>query len=191
MASRSPAKGKTARAKRASRAPAARPAPVAKATKPARAAQGAKAAARRPAARARATGRPPATVRAVPAPAAAEKSTALREQFLERMRQMLLAKRKELVSGVRESSLQSIQASAEVIQDIADQASTAYTKEFLLSIGDTERRLLQQVDDALQKIRRKSYGLCEKCSEPIGEKRLEALPFAKLCIRCQEEEERR
>jgi DnaK suppressor protein len=47
------------------------------------------------------------------------------------------------------------------------------------------------VDDALQKIRRKSYGLCERCGEPIGEKRLEALPFAKLCIRCQEEEERR
>ena len=45
--------------------------------------------------------------------------------------------------------------------------------------------------EALDKIRRKNYGLCEKCGEPVGEKRLEALPFAKLCIRCQEEEERR
>ena len=112
-----------------------------------------------------------------------------REHFLDRMRQSLLAKRRELVSGVRGSSKDSMEASAEVIQDIADQASTAYTKEFLLSIGDTERRLLQQVDAALDKIRRKSYGFCEKCGEPIGEKRLEALPFAKFCIRCQEEEE--
>jgi DnaK suppressor protein len=87
--------------------------------------------------------------------------------------------------------MDSMEASAEAIQDIADQASTAYTKEFLLSIGDTERRLLQQVDHALDKIRRKSYGLCEKCGEPVGEKRLEALPFAKLCIRCAEEEEGR
>jgi DnaK suppressor protein len=107
------------------------------------------------------------------------------------MRQTLLVKRRELVSGVRGSSMDSMEASAEVIQDIADQASTAYTKEFLLAIGDTERRLLQQVDVALDKIRRRSYGLCEKCGEPIGEKRLEALPFAKFCIRCQEEEERR
>ena len=134
---------------------------------------------------------PPRQVSAPPPPAPPEKGTPLREQVLDRMRQLLLAKRKALVSGVRESSLESIQASAEGIQDIADQASTAYTKEFLLSVGDTERRLLQQVDDALDKIRRKNYGLCEKCGEPVGEKRLEALPFAKLCIRCQEEEERR
>jgi len=76
------------------------------------------------------------------------------------------------------------------IQDIADQASSAYTKEFLLAIGDTERRLLKQVDEALYKIRQEKFGLCEGCGEMIGERRLEALPFARLCIACQEEEER-
>ena len=48
-----------------------------------------------------------------------------------------------------------------------------------------------QVDAALDKIRQNSYGLCEKCGEEIGEKRLEALPFARYCIACQEEEESR
>jgi len=197
MASRSPAKGKAAKARRAARGkPAqagktARAARPAKAARPARPAHAARPAVRRPAPPARAAGRPAAPVRPAPPAPPAEKPAPLREQVLERMRQKLLAKRTELVSGVRESNRQSIQASEELIQDIADQASTAYTKEFLLSIGDTERRLLQQVDDALQKIRRKNYGLCERCGEPIGEKRLEALPFAKLCIRCQEEEERR
>ncbi|HEY7677656.1 MAG TPA: TraR/DksA family transcriptional regulator [Candidatus Methylomirabilis sp.] len=195
MALRSPAKGKVAKARRAARA---KPAPAGKQARPARPARagrpakpartGKVAQATRPAVRRPA---PPVPAAARPAAPPLEKPAPLREQVLERMRQKLLAKRTELVSGVRESNRQSIQASEELIQDIADQASTAYTKEFLLSIGDTERRLLQQVDDALQKIRRKSYGLCERCGEPIGEKRLEALPFAKLCIRCQEEEERR
>ncbi len=111
---------------------------------------------------------------------------------LEKFKQVLLAKRRTLLSGVQGSKAKSLEASSsDGIQDIADQASSAYTKEFLLSIGDTERRMLAQVDEALEKIRQETYGLCEVCGEMIGERRLEALPFAKLCINCQEEEEER
>jgi len=109
---------------------------------------------------------------------------------VEKFRQRLLAKRKELLSGVHGSNVKNLESSSDEIQDIADQASNAYTKEFLLSIGDTERRMLRQVDQALNKIREDTYGLCEACGETISEKRLEALPFARLCIACQEEEER-
>lgn len=109
---------------------------------------------------------------------------------LEKFKQRLLAKRKELMSEVRGSNVGSLETSTDGIQDIADQASSAYTKEFLLSIGDAERRLLRQVDEALDKIRRETYGLCESCGGTISERRLEALPFAKLCISCQEAEER-
>ena len=110
---------------------------------------------------------------------------------LEKFKQRLLAKRKELISEVRGSSVGSLEANSDGIQDIADQATTAYTKEFLLSIGDAERQMLKQVDVALEKIRLKKYGQCERCGEAIGEKRLEALPFARLCIACQQEEEER
>ena len=109
---------------------------------------------------------------------------------VEKFRQRLLAKRKELLSGVRGSNVKSLESTGEEIQDIADQASSAYTKEFLLSIGDTERRMLKQVDDALHKIRQETFGLCEGCGETISERRLEALPFARLSIACQEEAER-
>jgi len=109
---------------------------------------------------------------------------------IEKFRQRLLAKRKELLSGVHGLNVKNLESSSDEIQDIADQASSAYTKEFLLSIGDTERRMLRQVDQALNKIREDTYGLCEACGETISEKRLEALPFARLCIACQEEEER-
>jgi DnaK suppressor protein len=110
---------------------------------------------------------------------------------LERLKQKLLVKRRELLSGVREQHASNLQSGTDGIQDIADQAATAYTKEFLLSIGDAERQLLKQVDAALEKIRLKKYGVCERCGGEIGEKRLEALPFARFCIACQEEEERR
>lgn len=109
---------------------------------------------------------------------------------LEKFRQRLLAKRRDLMTGVRGSNVSSMETSADAIQDIADQATSAYTKEFLLSIGDAERRMLKQVDEALEKIKREKYGQCEGCGEAINERRLEALPFAKLCINCQEEEER-
>lgn len=115
---------------------------------------------------------------------------ALKGTKVEKFRQRLLAKRRELLSGVQGSAVKSLESTSEEIQDIADQASSAYTKEFLLSIGDTERRMLKQVDEALHKIRQETYGLCESCGEMISERRLEALPFARLCIACQEEEER-
>lgn len=109
---------------------------------------------------------------------------------IEKLKQQLVVKRRELLSGVRGASTKSMETGGDGIQDIADQASSAYTKEFLLSIGDTERRLLKQVDEALERIRLKTYGRCETCGEAISERRLDALPFAKLCIGCQEEEER-
>lgn len=115
----------------------------------------------------------------------------MKAAMMERLRQKLLLKRRELLSEVREQHASNLESGPDGIQDIADQATTAYTKEFLLSIGDAERQMLKQVDAALEKIRLKKYGQCERCGENIGEKRLEALPFARFCIACQEEEERR
>jgi DnaK suppressor protein len=111
---------------------------------------------------------------------------------LKELQRRLVEKRKGLLSGARtRSTTTSLHAGDDAIQDIADQAASAYTKEFLLSLGDAERRLLREVDAALEKMRQNTYGLCEKCGEEIGEKRLEALPFARYCIACQEEEESR
>jgi len=114
----------------------------------------------------------------------------LRAATLERLKEKLLEKRRALINTVREKRANNLEGGSDGTQDIADQATTAYTKEFLLSISDTERQQLKQVDAALDKMRQKTYGQCERCSEPISEKRLEALPFARFCIACQKEEER-
>ncbi|MFQ5839085.1 MAG: TraR/DksA family transcriptional regulator [Candidatus Methylomirabilales bacterium] len=112
----------------------------------------------------------------------------MRASKLKVFQKRLEDKRRELLSGVRERSASTMEAAGGTL-DIADQAAHAYTKEFLLSLGDVERRLLRLVDAALDKIKQKNYGKCEKCGEEIGEKRLEALPFARHCVPCQEEEE--
>jgi len=109
---------------------------------------------------------------------------------LEKLRKKLLEKRRELLKEVQTSSSSSMEAGSDGIQDIADQASSAYTKEFLLSVGDEERRVLKQIEIALQKIKGGNYGHCEVCKSPISLKRLEAIPFAQLCISCKEKEEK-
>lgn len=114
----------------------------------------------------------------------------MRASKLKELEKRLLEKRKELLSGVRTRNATRFEAGSDTL-DIADQAANSYTKEFLLSLGDAERRLLRQVDAALEKIRLRTYGTCEKCDDEIAIKRLEALPFATYCIACQEEEERR
>lgn len=113
----------------------------------------------------------------------------MRASKLKELEKRLLEKRKELLSGVRTRSASRFETGSGTL-DLADQAANAYTKEFLLSLGDAERRSLRQVDAALDKIRLGTYGKCEKCGEEIAIKRLEALPFAEYCIACQEEEER-
>jgi DnaK suppressor protein len=55
---------------------------------------------------------------------------------------------------------------------------------------ESEEEILRKVDHALARIREKSYGECEECEKPINPDRLEALPWATMCIKCQELEER-
>ncbi len=75
-------------------------------------------------------------------------------------------------------------------QDIADKATNAYTKEFLYSLSNTDRQILQMVDEALARIKKGTYGVCIECGEKMIPKRLEAVPWARHCISCQEREEK-
>lgn len=69
---------------------------------------------------------------------------------------------------------------------MADIGSDAYEQEFTLSLMASEEGTLEQVEEALQRIRAKTYGFCEECEGVISKKRLEAIPFASMCIRCAE-----
>jgi DnaK suppressor protein len=104
-------------------------------------------------------------------------------------RKRLLAKQEELFRLVSKSEQDGRQADEEATQDIADKAANSYTKEFLFHQSDDNRRLLQLVTEALERLKNGSYGLCVACHEEVQMKRLEAVPWALHCIECQEKQE--
>ena len=76
------------------------------------------------------------------------------------------------------------------IQDLADKAASAYSKELNFSLSDTERSLLMQIDEAFNRIKEGNFGVCTNCQNTIGEKRLTAVPWTAFCIDCQELQEK-
>jgi len=74
-------------------------------------------------------------------------------------------------------------------QDIADRAASSYTKEFLFHQSNNDRQLLQMVEKALSRIREGNFGECISCGKEINPKRLEAVPWTRHCIECQEKAE--
>ena len=76
------------------------------------------------------------------------------------------------------------------IQDLADKAASAYSKELNFSLSDGERTLLMQIEEAFNRMKDGSYGTCTNCSTVIGEKRLQAVPWTPFCIDCQELQEK-
>src|SRR3989338_7198411 len=73
---------------------------------------------------------------------------------------------------------------------MADMATDNFDREFSLDLASNEQVLLNRIDEALRKIQEGTYGVCENCTKPISSKRLKAVPYAKLCIKCKEEEEK-
>src|ERR1700739_2856965 len=108
------------------------------------------------------------------------------ESFKKRLEERQQALRKT-VSRTEEDGRVADQDTA---QDIADRAASSYTKEFLFSQRNNERQLLQMVETALQRIREGSFGECVSCGNEINSRRLEAVPWTRYCIECQEKLEK-
>ena len=108
---------------------------------------------------------------------------------LEHYKRRLLAKREELERIVSRAELDGRSADEETPQDLADKAANSYTKEFLFSQSNHDRDVLQLVLEALERIEEKHYGECVHCGGAMQQKRLEAVPWARHCIPCQEKQE--
>jgi DnaK suppressor protein len=76
------------------------------------------------------------------------------------------------------------------IQDLADKAASAYSKELNFSLSDGERNLLMAIEEAFNRMKEGTYGVCTNCNNTIGEKRLQAVPWTSFCIDCQELQEK-
>ena len=108
---------------------------------------------------------------------------------LETFRKRLEERQQALRKAVSRTEEDGRVADQDTAQDIADRAASSYTKEFLFSVSNNDRQLLQMVENALQRIREGSFGECVNCGTEINAKRLEAVPWTRYCIECQEKME--
>lgn len=108
-----------------------------------------------------------------------------------RFEEHLRRHQKQLERSMLTAVEQGRQAVAEDTLDIADQAVFSYQKEMLFSQGTEGHSQLTRVRLALERINEGTFGECLHCGRPIGEKRLEALPWTPYCIDCQEKIETR
>ena len=121
----------------------------------------------------------------------AQEPELMRKQRVNWFKRQLLAKHQDLTKYYRESMTKTVNPVSDGSEDYVDYAVNSYTKEFLLSLNDIDRRTLREVERALKRIENNEYGICVKCEQPISEKRLEAVPWASNCIACQEIEEKK
>jgi DnaK suppressor protein len=81
----------------------------------------------------------------------------------------------------------------ETFPDVSDQASAEVDQNFSMRIREREQKLLKKIEEALERMKSNTYGICERCGGEIPYKRLKARPVTTLCIECktlQEQEER-
>ena len=105
---------------------------------------------------------------------------------LEYYKKKLMTRREELVKTIARTEEEGRQADDDPTVDLADKAANSYTKEFLFGQTNNDRRILALIDEALKRIKKEEYGNCGVCQEELQQKRLEAVPWAKNCISCQE-----
>ena len=114
---------------------------------------------------------------------------ALSTHTKEQLRKNLEDMRQEILDEVKVQKERA--RSKDYMGDLGDCATSDMVAEYAHIFGERLRRRLIMIEEALEAIEDGDYGLCEECEEPINEKRLLLMPFARLCVRCQSELERR
>jgi len=119
-------------------------------------------------------------------PSKPETLTKKEKQVLEKT---LHVEKEKILKKLSQFHSDSKEVESDIAQDVVDKAESSYTKEFLLSLSDGERRQLPLIDDALRRIKGKEFGLCQMCGTSISKKRLATLPWTPYCIDCQQKQE--
>jgi RNA polymerase-binding transcription factor len=108
---------------------------------------------------------------------------------LDYYKKKLQSRREELLKTIARTEEEGRAADEDPTVDLADKAANSYTKEFLFGQNNADRSTLQLIDEALERIRNSTYGVCVNCESELQHKRLEAVPWARHCTLCQEKQE--
>ena len=114
------------------------------------------------------------------------------KDFIERMKQSLLKLKSEIIDTLVASN----EDFREIVEgmdpkDLADIASDDMDRKMIEALGSQELKRLKLIDSALTRIEQGKYGQCMKCGKRIPQDRLEAIPYALMCIDCKTADERR
>lgn len=118
------------------------------------------------------------------------KPVPMRKTFLKSQEKKLEAMRIKVLKEMNEDLRQGREGRKEEGMDAYDLASEERDREISFILTDREREKVQAIQEALDRIKDGSYGVCESCESDIAPGRLEALPFTRMCVNCQAELER-
>jgi RNA polymerase-binding protein DksA len=114
------------------------------------------------------------------------------KKFLDKMEKSLTKLKKEIIDNlvISNNDFKDIVEGMDP-KDLADIASDDIDRKMIEAIGTKELKRLKQIESALTRIKQGKYGRCVKCGTMIPQDRLEAIPYALMCIKCKSAEERR
>ena len=100
---------------------------------------------------------------------------------------ILLKKAEEVRRSMSAQKVAQVVTRLDVPSDEGDLSQQSHEEWIFLNRNTLDMKLLREVEDALRRVERGTYGICHECEEPISAKRLDAVPWAKYCVTCQEQ----
>jgi DnaK suppressor protein len=114
----------------------------------------------------------------------------MNKRQLARYRKELEAKRDELLDLVRSARASEQEGGEKEAPDLGDRALSTVIRDLSYQLSATEREIMRRIDEALDRMDRNQYGICVECEKAVQIGRLDAVPWARHCIECQELQDR-
>jgi DnaK suppressor protein len=108
---------------------------------------------------------------------------------VQRLKAMLESKQTEILKQIKRARADSLDVNHTSFPEVGDLVSASVEKEKAFEYSEAGVNALREIAGALEKLKEGTYGKCERCGKPIGLKRLEAMPSARLCVKCKATEE--
>lgn len=114
----------------------------------------------------------------------------MRKAFLKSQRERLTSMREQILADIANDTALTREGQKDEGMDAYDLASEERDRDINMILSDRDRQKLLGIDESLERLRQGSYGICEECELDISEERLKALPFTRLCVSCQADQEK-